>query len=142
MLRPDCSLNFIPADDLQPAWTLILPGLKKIHERSASHWIPEDVYSACRTGHSHLYIGYVHGDYAGFLVLTPSQTWDAKVLHMWCVYNASEHDVMRIFEEDLNKLGRAIGARRLTFWSTRNGWEKVAGRYGFVQTQVEYVKEL
>ena len=135
-------LDHVSPQDLQIAWKLILPGILVVQKYSVAHWIPEDVYSAIRTGHSTLHIGDVGGDYAGFVVLTPSSAWDGKVLHMWCVYNASKYDVLTIFENDINRIAREFGAKRITFWSHRSGWERRIAKYGFVPNQVEFVKEL
>ncbi len=136
------SLNAIPAEDLQLVWGVILPGLKKVQERNRSHWIVEDVYTSIRTGHSTLHIGYVNGDYEGFMVLTPSSTWDGRVMHIWCVFSKGEHDLMDIFAPNLDVIARSYGAKRVTFWGPK-AWERYGiARHGFTAMQVEYVKEL
>lgn len=139
--RPGCNhLKLVGPEEVQAFWPLVLPGILACQRHSVAHWIPEDVYSALRTGHSNLYLGYV-GDYAGFAVVTPSQTWDGRVLHFWCVHNASQHDILTLFSEDFLKIARQIGARRMTFWSPRR-WERRIAKYGFKPAQVEFVKEL
>lgn len=136
------TLEHIPQADLQEAWKIIRPGLEKVHKHSVSGWIPEDVYVALRAGHSTLHLAYVEGDYAGFMVLTPQGVWDGKALHIWCAYNASKHDVLSLYEADLDRMARDIGATKITFWSPR-AWEKYGiAKHGFKAMQTEYVKVL
>lgn len=74
-------------------------------------------------------------------MLTKMKMWDGPVLHMWCVYSTGEHDVLEIFRDDIDRLARSIGAKRITFWSPRR-WERRIKRFGFEPTQVEFTKEL
>jgi hypothetical protein len=134
-------LELILPDDIQPIWHLIREGLQKIHEKTKSTWIPEDVYIACRTGASKLHVSYANGDYAGFCVLTPSQHYDGTVLHVWCAYSASGHDVVDMHAPDLERIARNIKAKRITFWSPRK-WDRRIAKYGYRAAQTEYVKEL
>lgn len=131
----------VPQDKLHDAWTLIRHGLAKVRRRSASRWIEEDVYAEVRAGRSTLHLAHVDGIYVGFVVLSPSQTFDGMVLHIWCAHNASSYDVVRLFTPELERLGRSIGARHLTFWSPRK-WDRKIGKVGFKANQTEYVKEL
>lgn len=140
--RPRASLELIAPEDLHAIWHVIRPGLLKVQNRSnQSHWLPEDVYFACRSGASKLHVSYVDGEYSGFCVLTPVQHYDGTVLHIWCAYNASNHDVLTLYEEDIEQIARAIKARRITFWSSRK-FERRVAKYGYHPTQTEYVKEL
>lgn len=138
---PRSCLEVVQPDDIQSAWSLVRPGLTKVREHSQSHWIEEDVYMACKQGHSSLHISYVDGDYAGFCVMTPTRHWDGMALHIWCAYSSGDHDVLAIHLEDIEKLAKTIHAKRITFWSSR-AWGKRIEPYGYKQTQCEYVKEL
>jgi hypothetical protein len=131
----------VPQDKLQEAWITVRPGLTRVRERTAPRWIEEDVYAELRAGRSTLHLGYVDGVYVGFTVLTPSQTFDGMVLHIWCAHNASSYDVISLFTPELERLGRSIGARHLTFWSPRK-WDRKIAPVGFKANQTEYVKEL
>lgn len=138
---PRSCLEVIHVDDLQSVWHLIRPGLEKVREHSQSHWMQEDVYMACKQGHSSLHISYVDGCYAGFCVLTPTRHWDGMALHIWCAYNAGQHDVVDMHIPDLETIAKTIHAKRITFWSRRK-WDRRIKPYGFSPTQTEYVKEL
>ncbi len=141
MAGMDASLVHIHPVELQDSWPIVLPGLLKVQKHSASKWIPEDVYSAIKTGSSTLHLAYVNGDYTGFVILTPSLGFDGKVLHLWCAYNATKHDVLKTFLPELERMARSIGAKRMTFWSPRK-WERKISQYGYVPSQTEFVKEL
>jgi hypothetical protein len=136
--RGDATLREVKPEDLHSVWPLILEGLYKVEKHSESHWIPEDVYTAIRTGHSTLHVGYIDCVYVGFFVLTKSTAWDGSVLHIWCGYT-NHPDGMELFMPKLEAL--AIGCRRITFWSPRK-WKRRIKQYGFVEKQVEYVREL
>lgn len=136
---PRSWLEFVHPADLQEHWGKVLPGLLKVQRHSAGHWIPEDVYSALKTGNSTLHLAFAP-DYVGFVILTPSLSFDAKYLHVWCAYT-SKRDVWELFAPELEKMARNIGAKRLTFWSPR-AWDRLIGKHGYKRTQVEYVKEL
>lgn len=134
----DATLRLVRPDELHSVWPMILEGLYKVERRSESHWIPEDIYTAVRMGHSTLHLAYIDGAYVGFFVLTVSTVWDGKVLHIWCGYT-NHPDGMELFMPKIDKLAR--GCRRITFWSPRK-WERRIKNFGFVPKQVEYVKEL
>src|SRR5574341_1199872 len=138
---PDHRLIAIGQERLHAVWPTILPGLAKIHRRASDHWIPEDVYAALRTGHSTLHLAEIDGQYLGFVVLTPSSVWDGLKLHIWCAYGEIDQDVVALFLPQLEQMARSIGARRITFWSSRR-WDRRIKPYGFALAQAEYVKEL
>ncbi len=134
----DAALREAKPEELHGIWPLILEGLYKVERHSESHWIPEDVYTAIRTGNSTLHVAYIDCVYVGFFVLTPSVMWDGKVLHIWCGYT-NHPEGMEVFMPMIDKLAR--GYRRITFWSPRK-WDRRIKKFGFVPKQVEYVKEL
>lgn len=134
-------LDAVLVEQLQSAWKIVLPGLLKVQKHSVSHWIPEDVYAALRTGHSTLHLAYVGEEYAGFVVLTPTTTWDGKVLHIWCAYGVNGCDVVNVFIGEIEKMARGYGAKRVTFQSPRK-WDRVIMKHGYTPVQTEYAKEL
>ena len=138
---PRSSLEFVPPDDLQSCWSVVLPGLKLVHRKSKSNWIPEDVYAQLKAGQATLHLAYVEQDYAGFVIVSVQPHWDGKNFHLWCGYSAGTHDVLEIFMPELERMARSIGAKRLTFWSPRK-WDRRISKFGYVPTQTEYVKEL
>jgi hypothetical protein len=136
-------LESVPSEMLQPVWKTILPGLRKIERRNASHWIAEDVYAAIRNGQSHLYLAKRGDYYAGFVILTMLQGWDGLALHIWCAYSTGGYDPLSEFIPEIEKVARQAKARRITFLSNR-AWDrdKRIFNHGFKVNQVEYMKEL
>jgi hypothetical protein len=135
------SLEYIPPDDLQDVWSIVLPGLKLVRRKSKSHWIPEDVYAQIKTGQATLHIAYVEHTYAGFVIIQVQPHWDGKNFHLWCGFSAGEYDVLEIFLPELERMARSIKAKRMTFWSPRR-WDRRIAKFGYVPTQTEYAKEL
>jgi hypothetical protein len=136
-------LEAVSAQSLHPAWQTILPGLKRVQRRNASHWICEDVYAAIRNNQSSLHLAKLDDYYAGFVVLTPIQAWDGLNLHIWCAYATGGYDPMDAFLPEIDRLAHECKARRITFWSSR-GWAR-DGRileHGFKVNQTEFVKEI
>lgn len=94
-------------------------------------WIPEDIYCACVQGGATLYMIGIDGAEVGFVVLRSINDFDGRRLHIWVLHARSDVDVMAEFSGELDNIGRSINAVRLTFGTTRRGWEKVAPKYDF-----------
>jgi hypothetical protein len=135
------SLEYVPPDDLQDTWKVVLPGLQIVHRKSKATWIPEDVYAQLRAGRATLHLAYVEHEYAGFVIVEVQPHWDGKNFHLWCGYSAGNYDVLEYFLPELERMARSIKAKRMTFWSPRR-WDRRISKFGYVATQTEYVKEL
>ena len=135
-------LKPMPQQDLHACWALVKEGLKEVKEHSTQDWIAEDIYSAIRANSSWLYLGLVQHAYVGFCVLTPTVGYACKMLHVWCVYNATDLDVIALFADELEKIARSIGARKITFLSPRPGWERRLKGYGFRPGDTLYEKDV
>jgi hypothetical protein len=94
-------------------------------------WIPEDVYFALKTNGASLYMVTIDGKEHGFLVLKAITDFDGVRLHIWVLHSHSKVNLMAEFSDELDAIGKSINASRLTFSSTRKGWEKTAPRHGF-----------
>lgn len=105
-------------------------------------WIPEDIYCACMQGGATLYMIDIDGAEAGFLVLRSINDFDGRRLHIWVLHARSDVDVMAEFSTELDGIGRSINAVRITFGTTRRGWEKVAPRYHFSVRETVYQREI
>ena len=77
---------------------------------------------ALKTGHSTLYLASEEV-YTGFVVLTPAQDFRGKKLHIWCAFHTAGNAVEK-YRPELIELAKSIGAKRLSFESTRKGWSK------------------
>ena len=136
----DGELRLIAVQDLHQYWPFIKDGLEQVRKHSAEDWIAEDVYTAIRTGGSTLHVAFVGGAYAGFCVLTALQGYSSKSLHIWCAYGVPGMSVVERFEKELVAIALRAGARRITFFSPRTGWEKRLKDY--VPKQMMFEKEL
>ena len=122
---------------------MIRPGLEEVSKHGGGAWMPEDVYSAIKVGQSHLHIFYDDSSYEGFVVTTPMTDYSGVVLHVWGVF--SEHQNQRFHDcvnRQLDAWARNIQAKKITFSTTRKGWERVGKALGFYPTVQFYEKEV
>lgn len=117
-------LVFVHPNDLREHWDTVKQGLQKIREHSAEGWLDEDVYHALKSGVSTLHL-VVYSEYVGFVILTPTQHYDGKALHIWCLHLHTEEPAMSDFLPEIERMAREIGAKRITFTSPRKGWQKL-----------------
>ena len=68
--------------------------------------------------------------YLGFVIVSPMNQYSCKVLHLWVVFNESKTDIIQMFEDDIVKMARHYGARKITFLSPRN-WERRLKKFGY-----------
>lgn len=133
------TLTKVSPNELHAAWGVIREGLEKVREYSEG-WIAEDVYHSLKSGFSTLFL--VTGpEYLGFAVAYESQDWRGKSLHLWCVYNGSDTDILANHLDDFKKMARATGAHSITFESPRN-WERRLKGYGFLPVYTRYALEV
>jgi hypothetical protein len=132
-------LILVKPDELQDYWGLVRPGIEAVRSRSDG-WLVEDVYCAVKLGASSLHIGYLDAEYAGFIVLTPQRLHNGLILEIWCCY-AEIDGALDAFHEQLEGIGRSIGARAIRFGSWRKGMLKMR-RFGYKPTHTVYEKEL
>ena len=128
--------------ELHAYWPLVKAGVEKVAERGSDGWLPEDVYMALKQSISLLYVAFVSQYYVGFAVVTPTIGWNGPQLHIWCLYNRGERDVLDTFLPDLIALAKSRGAQRMTMSSPRRGWEKRAAQLGFEPGLITYGMEI
>ena len=133
---PDGELKLISGQDLHQYWPFVKQGLEEAKQYSVEDWIAEDVYTALRNGTSTLHMAFVDNTYAGFCVLTITQGYSSKNLHIFCAYGVKGMNVVERFEPEIVKIAKSIGARKITFLSTRR-WERRLKDYKAVQTVFE-----
>ena len=126
------SLEYIDPSKLHKVWGLVKEGMEKVRERGGDSWLVEDMYMALKNNHSTLHIGYEGAEYRGFLVLTPTVSFDGPVLHIWALYsNGGELELLDEGLEHIKELAKRMNAQRVTFHSPRKGWEKCGAKLGF-----------
>lgn len=140
MPRPDGKLEWISPDNITHVWDLIRPGILNIEARSIEGWRAEDIYTALRTGSSALHIAY-GPEYLGFVVTTLISGYRDKSLNIWLCFNSSDRDIINMFSEEMTKLAKTAGAKRITFYSPRN-WERRLKDYGFLPVRTLYEKDV
>jgi hypothetical protein len=127
--NPDRQLIYINPADLHPYWMMIKDGVEAVQSHQDA-WIVEDVYHAIRAGISSLYIGFLDGEYVGFLVVTPQQNYDGMQLFIWCCYAKTDHDPIQLFSNDLKEIAEQVQAKRILFGSSRK-WERRLSEHGW-----------
>jgi hypothetical protein len=127
-------MNIVETKEIKTWWGFIKPGLEQILRKSPEDWIPEDVYAHCLNGSAVLWM-FMDGDEpVGFWVLIPR----GQTVHVWCAYTPYRvlDAGMKAFDDAMRK----ANVKQVTFDSNREGWNKVAEKYGFRPRS--WVKEL
>jgi len=125
-------LMAIAPDDLPQYWPEIREEVATIE--TPDGLIPEDVYGACRQSNATLFFLLVDGTRIGFMVVRGFGT----DMHIWQLYAKIGYDVLRMFRPELMELARMANAKKITYGSTRQGWNKVAAQHGFKVRMVIY----
>lgn len=118
--------------DLTMAWPEIRFEISSIE--APDHFIPEDVYAACKSAEATLFFLFADERRIGWIVLKRL----GSDLHIWLLYAKSGYDVMTLFKDDLVKIGHAANCKMVTFGTKRKGWERVAPKHDFVIRQTVY----
>ena len=128
--------EYVTQSTIKQHWDFIKFGLNKILRKSPECWIPEDVYAKAIYQQAHIWlVKSENGNTDGFFILEPS----GDTCHVWCAW-AVESDLLVDGVEQIEKIARETGARRITFDTNRAGWSRVATKLGFIPRT--WVKEL
>lgn len=137
------TLEYVEPDRLRDVWEQVKQGLYAVRNHSADAWIVEDIYMALKSNASTLHIGYVDGEYKGFLILTPTASYDGPVLHIWATYSAAnDFCVFTEGMEQIKAFAKQMKARRITFFSPRKGWERQGEKLGFTPRTTQFAMEV
>jgi hypothetical protein len=124
----DRKLEAIAPADLSRVWPSIRDEVAAVE--APDGFIPEDAYAMCRSGEAALFLLNAEGVRIGWMVLRML----GRDLHIWLLHARPGFDPMTIFRDDLMMIARNATphpALKLTFGSSRRGWERVAPRHGF-----------
>lgn len=132
----DRKLIAIPPADLAQVWPSIREEVASVE--APDGFIPEDAYAMCKANEATLFTLAVDGGHVGWMILRKLGT----DLHIWMLYARPGFDPMTVFRADLMQIARDAGASKLTFGSSRRGWEKVASHHGFHVRHVTYECDL
>jgi len=123
--EPVKTIEAIQPAKLKDVWPSIREDVASMD--SPDHVIPEEVYAMCFTNQATLFILKLDGEPVGHAVvrlILPD-------LHLWQLHNKPGMDCMHLFKPELQELGKNVGARHITFGTSRRGWVKVAEELGF-----------
>lgn len=148
---------FVAPAELGIAEDAVRQGLEHLKRKTKSaEWRVDHILSYIRNGRADLYVLYLDGDYAGFVIL--SETMSAFTLQrrllVWCacmarVTNAKGRTVVHPRHREIRKLGDAgvdsIAAARgiqvQYFVSSRKGWEGAAPSGGWELYEQTYMRK-
>lgn len=136
-------LRLIEPKDLSFEWDRVREGLCVVQNTTSDDWLPEDIYMAIRSNNAALYVGEdQHGDYLGFVILQVLPMFHGSKLHIWCAHSATKRPLMRLVFPEIQELGRKVGAKKITFSSSREEWETACRWLGMKPAQVTYESDL
>jgi hypothetical protein len=123
----------IPPKDLNLVWPEIRGDVQAIE--SPEKILVEDVYFACKSGDSQLFLLMIDGKRVGHMIMKLIGT----DLHIWQVAAENGYDVLHTFRAEVMALARNTNmARKLTYSSAREGWRKESKKHGFSMRMVVY----
>lgn len=100
---------------------------------------PEDIYAACRYGHAHLFMSD-----DGFMILQEqTHVMDkAKVLYIWVAHRFDNKvGLINEYKDEVLEIAKSIGAKRISFSTTRLGFSKVVPE-GYRVSDIIYEMEI
>ena len=128
--------------DIHQYWPVIKEGVESIC-KSHDHWIPEDLYTSIKTGSINCHVGYIGNRYVGFITTQQQQAETGNKLHVWAAYSSGrDFDILSESVGKLKEWAANINANRITFSTTRKGWEKQAPKLGFNKSLITYEMQL
>lgn len=98
------------------------------------HVIPEEVYAMCFTNQATLFILKLDGEPIGHAVVRLM----LPDLHLWQLYSKPGYDMLHLFKPEMLDLAKKVGARSITFGSSRKAWRNTAEALGFKPRMVVY----
>lgn len=106
--------------DIEPYWDAIKESVSNIVR--GTHAKPEDVYAACKYGHAHLFIS--EDVYIVFQEQNHPLDHE-KELFIWIAERLNNKvNIMHDYQEEVINIAKCVGAKRITFLTTRPGFLK------------------
>jgi hypothetical protein len=122
----------IPPQQLKDVWPLIRQDVASMD--APDHVIPEEVYAMCFTNQATLFILRLDGEMIGHVVvrlILPD-------LHLWQLFSKPGYDMLHLFKPEMLDLAKKVGARNITFGSSRKAWRETAEKLGFKPRMAVY----
>lgn len=129
-----------PADPFEYE-QLLQRGLAEVKRIVDAEWSVEQVIASLHEYKSFLFMD--SSDEESFVVLTEWQCPYTKQRVLWVEAAYSPcGDAMSKYSSEIDDIGREAGCSRIEFSSTREGFKRLAGRYGYEPAFVTYRKVL
>lgn len=124
--------------DIREVWDSIEPKIKSIKNRYKHDWRTEDVYAACLTGKSFI---YVHDD--NFIIVHDRiNEYTLKTeLFVWLVWSNGQDSLDEYFD-DVCAIAKSVKAEKIKFSTQRKGYEKHAKSKGWKLESIIYEIEV
>lgn len=121
-------------------WDEVCVGLIEIKNKcDGVFYKPEDIYLEIKTDNSKLLIATKNNEYVGFALIQEKQFPDGIGLHIWMMHSIKNLDDFLIdLFEIIKQIAEKMGAIRISFASSRNGWLKKIKSIGYKQAQTIY----
>ena len=90
-----------------------------VQRKSPEPWAADDIITACKQNRAFC---FVSNDRKTTVVLEPIAD-EYPTVHIW-IAHSTQDDALKTYEPEIERLARAIGAKRLTFTSKRKGYQR------------------
>jgi hypothetical protein len=136
---PNKAFQIVAPGELAAVWPSIRDEVAEIATHAPDGWIPEQVFTALALNQASLHLGYIDKRLVGWMVVRVLDEYDGRRLHVWLMYASNKTcDLFETFGDEFDALARSVGAKRITFSTTRRGWERTAPHLGFDVRSVVY----
>ena len=115
--------TYIAPQDLHTVWGFVKCGLETVKRKTGEKWLPEDIYSAIKSGAAQL---FTFPD--GFTVLQNLRDeWtNEPYLFIFIMFHMKHEDISEEIHNNLRQIAHNIGAKSIVFISPRR-WERRSG---------------
>lgn len=131
------SVHQVSSDkELYDIWPKIRAGINAIEKRCKGiFYRPEDVYHEIKCKRATLLIGTISNKYQGFAIINSTQYPDGQGMHIWTMHNAEDDpEFVNNFFKVIDQIATLSGVVRVTFSSSRRGWQKKGLDVGYRPT--------
>lgn len=108
---------------------------KAVQRKSPEPWTTDGIITACKKNRAFC---FVSNDRKTTVVLEPIAD-EYPTVHIW-IAHSTQGNALKTYEPEIERLARAIGAKRLTFTSKRKGYQRALPHWQ--QTENHYQRIL
>jgi len=132
----------VAIEDLAAVWETIEADLRRAQSKVQAQWTPETVALVLANNNATLYLGWLDGEYVGFVILAQALngTTGDVMLVIWVAHTLNRQ-IRDLALAEIEQLARSNGARSVRFHSPRfRAWDRVAHRIGYQCVEKTYEK--